>query len=365
MDVTPEILSQKADTETIVVDYERVDEVLDTLMEAYRNERYPYSLDSVRVPQDERHMPKTLERGTKEHAMFFWSVCYYMRGGIKSTQAVKLMGRLYDDHPKLFDSDYVLQSVDRHYIETALKSHSLGLQDAVGKQWIENAWRLAFEYDGDPRKIFDDLDQEAPYDDLVGRVKNDNKGGGFVGFREKMTSMIAYYLMNEGLVDHFNFPIPVDLHVMRVSIANEMVTFPDIEYPANVYGEKLLETLRGIYFDYAERKGVDPLELCNAVWLLSEALCGRAPGNRVGEPNGRDNRDGRATKIVPEDVNPEDPAMHRRYNKTCGRCPIESTCELNVHGGAMYYAAGRVAIRGSRMRLNPPLFPEEFLFEKP
>ncbi len=363
MDTTPERLSQKPDAVRMVVNTERVDEVLGTLMEAYREEYYPYHLDKVRVPQDERHMPKTLELGTKEHAMFLWNVCYYMRGGTKSTFAVQMMAELYDDRPDLFDCDQFMLLKDPYEIESELKAHKLGFQKTVTKQWMENSWRMVLEYDGDPRNIFADIDgSDSSYDTLVGRIKNDNKGGGFMGFREKMVSMITYYLMDAGMVDAFNFPIPVDLHVMRVSVANGMVAFPDLQYPANVHSEALLKTLREVYFDYAKRHDVDPIELCNAVWLLSEALCGNAPGNRVTEPNGRDNREGRLTKIIPELVNPNDPAQIKRYQDSCGRCPIEKTCDLNIHGGAMYYAAGRLAVRGARLRFpDNTLFPESFL----
>lgn len=361
----PERLSQRADSEQIVVHSERVDVVLDTLMEAYEHQYYPYYLDRVRVPQDERHMPPSLERGTKDHAMFFWNVCYYMRGGTKSTFAVQQMAELYQDRPDLFDCQEII-TTPQEVIEDALKAHKLGFQKTVAKQWKENAWRMLENYNGDPRTIFADLSEyENPYNELVSRVKNDTKGGGFIGFREKMTSMIAYYLMDEGLVEVFNFPIPIDLHVMRVSVANEMVTFPNLDFPANVHSETLLETLRGVYFDYAERRGVNPLHLCNAVWLLSEALCGQAPGNQVSEPNGRDNREGRLTTLISEIVNPDNPTQQRRYERTCARCPVEATCNFNVHGGAMYYAAGRLAVRGARFRFPArTLFSESFLREE-
>ena len=365
MDLTPERLPQRAETERVVIDQERFDMVLDTLMDAYEDDRYPYHLDRVRLPQDERHMPPSLERGTKEHAMFFWNVCYYMRGGTKSTFAVQQMSKLYEDRPDLFDCERILETTQEDIVDE-LQKHKLGFQYTVSKAWMLNAQRMLDEYDGDPRNIFEGLGaSDDPYDELVGRVKNKGKAGGFMGFQEKMTSMIAYYLMDADLVEQFNFPIPVDLHVMRVSISNLMVMFPDIEFPANVYSQALLKALRDAYSDYANRKGISPLRLCNAVWQLSEALCGQAPGNRVIEPNGRENRTGRLTKVVPETVNPNDEGQQRRYNRTCERCPIEGTCELNVHGGAMYYAVGQVAIRGQRLRFNQTLFSEEFMFEKP
>ncbi|MCD8561592.1 hypothetical protein LRY29_00765 [Candidatus Saccharibacteria bacterium] len=363
-DRTPERLPQKTSKLEAVIDTDQVDAVLDTLMEAYSANAFPYHKESVRLPQDERHMPRTLEYGTKEHAMYLWNTCYYMRGGTKSTQAFRALSALFDERPDLFDCNNA-QEWGQDEIEAELKSHGLGFQKTVSKHWIENSERMRVLYDGDPRNIFRNLpDSGRKYDELVRRIKRDPRGGGFYGFREKMTSMITYYLMDAGLVETFNFPIPVDLHVARVSIANGLVHFPGIEYPQDVYGSELMGLLREAYFDYGERHSVSPLDLCNAVWLLSESLCGMAPGNRVIEPNGRENREGRLTKLIPEPVRIDDPALISRYEKSCRHCPVEATCDLNVHGGAMYYAAGQLAIRGYRERFpDPGIFPPSFLNE--
>ncbi len=318
--------------------------VIDTLMEAYLNNAYPYNLDSTRVPQDPRHMPKTLALGTRDHAMLLFNTCYYMRGGIKSNDAFKRMSALYDDVPELFDCQ-TAQLFDEATIVQLLTEHGLGFQQTVAQEWLENSRRLQERFDGDPRKIFDGVDN---YEQSLSLVRN-KKGEGFVGFQKKMTSMILYFLMDGGLIDLFNFPPPVDLHVMRVSIDNEMIDFGNTPHGTNLYTDQMADALRQLYFKYGEEKGVDPLQLCNAVWMLSEALCGDSPGNVTLEPLGRKTRKGRLTHLIPQLVSIDDPAQRKAYRDSCGGCPIQETCEYNVPGKP-YYVGANLIIRGRRLR---------------
>lgn len=344
-DYVPEVLPYSGEKLTPTVHYEHAYQVLDTLMAAYNNNEYPYSLDRVKVPHHPDHMPKTLERGSREHAVFLFKVCYYMRGGTKSTDAVKALANIYDERPEFFDCS-IAKDLEPEPIVEALTAQGLGFQQTVAKQWVENARRLHERYDGDPRKIFDEV---ATYEHSQALIQNDGKGGGFIGFKEKMTSMIIYYLMDDELIDEFVFPIPVDVHVMRVSVANEMITFGDTPHGTNLYVPEALGPLRKLYYDYAVDRNVDPRPLCSAVWLLSEALCGKSPGNITKEPLGRKNRDGRSTYLVPNVVDPEDFNQQKAYMKTCGSCAVENTCKLNIPG-AQYYIAGGLIIRGKRIR---------------
>lgn len=333
----------------IIVDYDQVELVLGKLVCAFENEDYPYSLDSTRVPQDHRHMPQSLEFNTTEHAMFLWTVCYYMRGGIKSDDAVKRLAKIYDNSPELFVAD-VARTMQPADIAKVLKENSLGFQDTVGRAWVENADRLQKKWDGDPRNIFNGV---ASYQESLDRIKNDGKGGGFIGFQEKMVSMIIYYLADEGLIKEFEFPLPVDIHVLRVSIANELVKFQGYSDDENVFSDELLEVVRNLFVDYTRKHNVDMLRLCDAVWLLSQSICGIQPGNITLEPEGRKNRNGRSTVLepLPIDINNEDQRI--AYHKACGQCPVEDTCKWNVPGKT-YYVQGALARRGERVIYPKP-----------
>lgn len=350
-DYVPEVLPPTGEKFPIIVHKEHAYEVLDVLLAAYLNKESPYDQDRVRLPHDPRHMPRTLDLETmpREAAMFFFNVCYYMRGGIKSNDAVKRMGRVFDQFPDLFDCSKA-KDYPPEFIVGVLARHGLGFQNTVAQQWIENARRMHERYDGDPRNIFHGV---QTYEHSQELIQNDGKGNGFLGFQEKMTSMIIYYLADEGLIDSFNFPIPVDLHVMRVSIANEMLSFGDTPFGTNLYNKELTAALRGLYMDYVSDRGIDPLRLCDAVWLLSESSCGKHPGNTTIEPLKRKVRNGRSTYLVPKEVNPHDPAQQKAYAESCAICPIETTCQFNIPG-TQYYVGGNIIIRGRRMRIPLP-----------
>lgn len=348
-DYEPEVLLPTGEKVFISVDKEHAYPILDTLLTAYENNESPYNLDRVRLPHDPRHMPKTLEYKSTDHAMFLFNVCYYMRGGIKSNDAVKRMSTIYDAYPELFNSEYAAE-VNPAELEDILTQHGLGFQTTVAKQWVENSQRMQDRYGGDPRNIFQNVTTYEQSQDLV-----QNKAGkGFVGFQEKMTSMIIYYLMDEELIEPFNFPIPIDLHVMRVSIANEMIRFTNIDgeplpYGTNLFTKETLAALRGLYLDYAEERNVNPLRLCDAVWMLSESSCGRHPGNTTVEPLGRKHRNGRNTYLLPKQVDTTSASQQKAYAESCAMCPIENTCELNIPG-TQYYVGGNIIVRGRRLR---------------
>jgi hypothetical protein len=346
--MTNEIINGPAEKQ-IIVDHERVSQVLGRLMTAYSDNAYPYNLDTTRVPQDVRHMPATLELGSTDHAMFLWTSCYYMRGGIKSVDAFKRLGTLYTDAPELFNAASARQ-VSAGHIATVLKAHGLGFQEAVSMAWVKNAKRMDERWDGNPTNIFEGVDN---FDVAVNRIKNDTKGGGFIGFKEKMVSMITYFLMDEKFIEEFPFPLPVDLHVMRVSIANELVKFKGYAADENLLSAELLAVLRELYYNYAVDNKISSLRLCDAVWLLSEALCGKQPGNITLEPNGRKNRNGRSTVLLPLEIKPTSQLQRIEYQKSCGSCPIEPTCEWNIPG-KLYYVSGTIRRRGKRTRLPEP-----------
>lgn len=343
----------------VVINHERVEQVLGTLLHAYEQCEFPYNLDRVRLPHDPRHMPPSLERGSVDHAMFLFTSCYYMRGGEKSVNAFIKLSSMYESRPDLFRCE-VAARTEEEEIKSVLKQHGLGMHKIVPRQWRENARRMITHYGGDPRNIFEGIDS---YEESLERIQSSQRDtkAGFIGFQEKMTSMIIYYLMDEGLIKSFNFPIPVDMHVMRVSIANELITFPNAPDKTELFTNEVRATLRKLYFDYAKEHDVDPLRLCDAVWLLSESLCGRYPGNVTLEPLGRDNRNGRGTLLIPQIVNIHDSKQQAAYEASCRNCPIENSC-VHAVPGKPTYVAGSIYIRGRKIKF--PLSPQtSFLLE--
>lgn len=331
--------------------FDRLDSILDILLKQRAKKGFPYELDSAQLPQDERNMPPSLPRGGKEHANFLFTTCYYMRGGIKSYVAFKALSSLYEKDPNLFDPQSA-QMRNPEDIATALAEEGLGFsKDVISKQWVFNAAKLQEENDGDARKLFENT---TDYRKLLHRIQNKN-GNGFKGFQEKMTSMLAYFFMTDGIIPYFDFPLPVDFHVLRVSAANKIITFENMPENGNIYHQSTLDMLRNMYHDYSVSHGISQLDVCDAVWALSSGICGDQPGNIMLEPHRKDGRKGRGTIIEPLEINIHDPDQQRRYERTCSLCVLDETCELNFPSKA-YYVQGRMT--GSpRIR-----FPQNTLF---
>jgi len=340
-----------------VPNFSRLDEVLDVLLHQREVGDFPYNLEAAQLPQDERNMPPSLPRGGIEHANFLFATCYYMRGGIKSFAAFRGLSKVYDEDPDLFDP-HEARLRNPQDIADALQRHGLGFsKDIISSQWVKNAERMADEYEGDPRKLFEGT---TDYEELLRRIRNKN-GRGFSGFQEKMTSMLAYYLMSDDLIPYFDFPLPVDFHVLRVSAATGIITFKNLPEDGNIYHEKTLAMLRAMYHDYSVTHGTSQLPVCDAVWSLSSAICGSQPGNIMLEPQRSQGRDGRNTLILPLPIDTDDPKQQAAYNRSCELCPIESHCGLNFPSKT-YYVQGKM-VGSPRVRFpQTTLFGAETLF---
>ena len=336
----------------IVVNEARVELVLGELVQTYQAGGYPYSRSDAMVPQHPSNLPATLRdpdtRDPLAYSMYLWCLCYYMRGGILSVVAARRLTMLYDIHPDWFVAQ-IASELTPEQLEPALAAVGLSyLKNQIKTAWAENARRLVERYDGDPRKIFSGV---TDYDEACKRIQNDHKGGGFLGFQKKMVSMVIYYLMCEELIEPFYHPIPVDFHVTRIFVANDLVTYSDlpdgIAGPTGKLLDDLLDAIRQVVHDYAVRHQLNPIELCDAVWLLSQSLCSVYPGNASSvSPS----REGRTTKIelVPVTWNQ---SQLTRYRRSCGMCPIEATCSWRVPS-SYYYTWGQVIKTGPRIRPN-------------
>lgn len=187
-EIIREILDGKGSI--IIPDFERIDQVITTLADSYERKLYPYNLDSTRVPQDPRHMPRNLELDVEkcdeqqkiQLASFWFADCYYMRGVNDSNDMTINLAKLYEDHPEIFDFKNAM-NLQPKYVESLLLEYHLPVQHkAISKYWVENARRMIDRYDGNPMKMFENF---GTYSELLKRGRNDHKGGGFQGFQKK------------------------------------------------------------------------------------------------------------------------------------------------------------------------------------
>jgi len=306
-------------------------EILDVLMDGYDRNIVPYC--EVVLPQELK--PDSLRpggeyHGQHEHYMYFWNVCSYMSGRIKSDLAFKQMTAIFNERPDLFNCQ-ILAQTDQSEIIEVLTKHRLGRQGLVAKNWTENAQKLVNEYEGDPKNLFKN---EATYDDCVDKIKND-KGKGFRGFQEKMTSMIMYYFADEGLVPGLKFPPPIDFHVQRIALATEMITIDPNNFRKNVIFEN---ALRNLFNEYIESRKINTLHLTNAIWQLSSTLCNKNIGNTSAT-----DRSGDRLASTYEKIDPNNMRHAESWRRSCGRCILSAYCRHYVPSGT-YYTQGVIQL---------------------
>lgn len=274
---------------------------------------------------------------------FSFASGYYMRGGIKSTTAVRSLGRLYDNFPDLFVAEKA-KNFDAKRLSGILRDYNLGYHSGdIGPAWVENARRLVRLWGGDPRNIFVGV---STYEDACKRVANDHRGGGFIGFQKKMVSMLIVYLVDAGLIEPFLFPVPVDMHVTRIVVANEIVVpiGPTDENTDLLQGEYLPDLIRETVFEFATDKKANPVILSEALWLLSATICDQNPGNQT--RSGR--HAARSTVLTPVEIDWSE-TQNESYRNSCGSCPLDPTCRWNIPS-APYYRWAQIMRRGERER---------------
>ena len=308
---------------------EKAPEILDALVDNYRTLKtsgemiFPqeYKPDSMR-PGGEYH-------GSHEHAMYFWNICGYMQGGTQSDFAFKKLTEIFYKHPDYFDSR-LLAKTNHNEIISALKKHGLGQQGRVANAWIENAQRLVDRYDGDPRNIFS---ESSSYKECRDKICNDKKGGGFLGFQKKMTSMLFYFFTDEELIEKLNFPPPIDFHNLRVAFATEILTTNQVSFHKR---DEIENMIGKVTLDYINDTETDPIELTNAIWGLSSNFCNQNPGNTsYKDENGK--------RVIRKEPEMATKSQSKAFFRSCGACAMRAYCTHCVPSGP-YYTSGIIEV---------------------
>lgn len=317
------------------IDWERAEIICGQLLAARARGQYPYS----RAPLPQTQIPEVITRDDLVHSRFLFGTCHYMRGTIKSYYAFKILIQLFLKEPRLFDPFEASQmelSVIRKHLHEMIPYQS----NQIGFSWLENAKRLAEHWDGDPRNIFLGVEKS---DEMYGRITNKKVKGkrpdgdnspqwGFLGFQKKMASMLAYFLMDARLIHDIIVSPPVDFHLTRVMIATGILKV-DLEAETKYRYEHLSPLGIEVLEQYCHSHQVRMVELADAMWILSGVLCARAPGN---ESEGRSKGKDRNTKPTPAIIDWHSGETINRYARSCGTCPVESHCSINVLSGVYY-----------------------------
>ncbi|MEO7617511.1 MAG: hypothetical protein ABIS59_01570, partial [Candidatus Saccharibacteria bacterium] len=252
----------------IYTDAQRRDEVFGKLLDIYRLNAYPFNLKSTVLPQDSAHLPPRIRQYPEHFAFYLFCLCYFM-SATDSITATKCMTKMYKDHPRMFGPKYAARMRPKT-IEHRLTAYGLGFrEDHVAKWWVTNAKRLVERYDGSVLVL---KDQINTYEDACEHRLNRGKTKGFFGFQHKMVSMILYYLMATELMEYFHCPVPVDFHILRITLANKVVTTDHIG-EVDLYTDDMLVAIRKVTFDFCVDNDISWLELSNAMWPFGKAMC--------------------------------------------------------------------------------------------
>ncbi|MCL2869238.1 hypothetical protein FWF48_00290 [Candidatus Saccharibacteria bacterium] len=309
------------------------DKALDQLMETYFNNEYPFdtSITTVGIK------PNCMKEGgelyhSKEHAMFFFNALAYQQV-TKSIPAMHGLTRLFNQHPELFDCQTLIDC-DEQELATTLKTVvGSGRQNVVAKCWQYNAAKLQRDHDGDPRGL---LDGCKTYKDCLAVLRNDHKGGGFMGIQPKMAALYIYLLQTEGFLPRYgeegfiNIPAPGDIHNFRDAISlgliNILVPNGYDGFHRKPDGQSLFEQqLRKITYNYAEKRKLDPINVIDAMWLLSSNACNKTPGNRteiIETPAGKEFEFHKPQLDSFKDS--------EAWFSSCGRCALNAFCHYYV-----------------------------------
>ena len=282
----------------MIIKRKRARAIFTVMLERYHKKELPFFEVGAGLPQD--YAPQSLVKEPAALARYYFFLCLYMRGGIDSVTAAERLTRAYNEHPWLFDERVLLHSVEE--VQTILASYIALFKNRIGGFWMHNATVLWRYWGGDPRRLFTEV--RNPHEVyyrlrgsryrpkitkslkevisflpplLAGAVHYHGVYPGFIGFKEKMTSMLAYFLFQAGLVlREPPLSAPVDFHHLRIYVQTGMIAVGERE---RVRYEHLKDA--GILLaQYLQQHFKLTLhEYGDIVWLWSRDLCSRAPHN--------------------------------------------------------------------------------------
>lgn len=334
---------------SIIIDRERGYLVFERLLAVHRERKYPFSYALGALPWKRENLPSQITWHSKNHAMFLFILCLWMRGGIASDVAAVKLAEVFRLDRRWFDPYWARNQTPEALLAILAEAGLAGLAKTNARYWIENCKRLCAQYQGNPLNI---LKGVSDYDEACARIKNSKRKGvqhGFMGFQEKMVSMIIYFIVDARFpgLEQFLFPIPVDIHVMRILLSNEVLRITGMPRRTNFYIEPVLARIREYFMEYCTLRYLNASTLSDILWLWSRELCTLQPGNTLRHVGGKNRKSRFAT--IP--VNWNDPNTVRNHRKSCGSCPCNDTCSWSIPS-AVYYRRGEIFLYAKRER--PP-----------
>jgi hypothetical protein len=321
---------------------DRYKKVFQTLVQCLRDRRHPYNKAWTPQPTVD-NLPRDVVWGSVEHAVLLMCYCFFMRGGIRSDTAIRRLNWGFKSHQNLYSPKYIgTQPMEQVCQEVGdmLTEYSLHymLKETPG-HWHYNLTKVHRHYGGDPAKMFDGVttfEQACAILMHQGRKPSLDTPQGFQGYREKMVSMLLYFLMDAEIIPKFVIPVPVDFHVLRVCLATECIIVEDQQPGQRLYPEKVAPIAREITTAFCDETGTRPDELADALWLLSGTLCRENPFNYVKKGKYKARKTVLTFANVTWTIEQVD-----AFRRSCSRCPVRLFCTGNWPS-APYYVRGEL-----------------------
>ena len=247
--------------------------VFDILIDSFDKKAVHWFSDD-NLPQ-KALLPEGLVPGSAEHTKFLFFIAPFMRARVDSSWVFKRFQILYNSP----ENNYMGRQLfipEQHikqdfnvilWIDVCLARAGLTFKsDEFVKIWHTNALNLKnFQYD--PLKIFENI---VTYSDVWEKMI----GNGFIGWREKILSLLTLWYQEAGLLKRQLLGVvPVDFHALRVMMNTGVVVVSNEDDIFEVKAEAVIKNILPFLRNFCYEQKVFVPSLSAALWLLSKFGC--------------------------------------------------------------------------------------------
>jgi len=243
-------------------------EIVNKLIEFYQQRKGIFSeVDSLL----EYQCPKGVERGSREHANFYFFLIYNDHG-TKSRSLYEKFKRAYEENPHLFSHNHLDYNEKlKENLKRVIFNLGVRYPNQSFISWVENARRLAELFDGDALKLFRSTTDAVS---LYRKIKS------FRGYGPKTTGLllrvIAGIPFNSNLQNLEEVLMPVDIHDVRIAIQCNVFRPRDVSHKnrEDLYrNPRHIRSVQKLWKEAAIATGLKWEELDRALWLLGSKGC--------------------------------------------------------------------------------------------
>ena len=244
------------------VDDVKANKIAERLFDQFYNHRGFF--ENYSMP--EYVLPRNLEEGSKEHALFLTYVISidYM------TDADRLWKKsrgAYELHPERFTPEEILK-ISPRTVENIVKGLGARFYSNASKTWIKISKVLIDKYDGDPRNI---TREPLEVDEVKRRLRDfpylrGNKLSNFYIRAMGETGLFKVKNLNE-------LDIPVDKQVARFTIYTGVLKLLSEQFIGCAQENPMRNLIEEVWRDAAKKLDTAPWKLDEPIWTIGSKLC--------------------------------------------------------------------------------------------